>query len=139
MASNTFISLSDILMHRIFKTRPFTRWMRKNRMTDMQLREAVREMQDGLIDARLGGHLLKKRIPLPGKGKRGSARTIVATRLAGTWIFLVGFNKNERASISPDELQALQQIATVYLSLDSEQLQTLIDTDELSEVLHAAN
>jgi hypothetical protein len=139
MASNTFISLSDILMHRIFKTRPFTRWMRKNRMTDMQLREAVREMQDGLIDARLGGHLLKKRIALPGKGKRGSARTIVATRLAGTWIFLVGFNKNERASISPDELQALQQIATVYLSLDSEQLQTLIDTDELSEVLHAAN
>jgi hypothetical protein len=126
-------------MHRIFKTRPFTRWMRKNRMTDMQLREAVREMQDGLIDARLGGHLLKKRIALPGKGKRGSARTIVATRLAGTWIFLVGFNKNERASISPDELQALQQIATVYLSLDSEQLQTLIDTDELSEVLHAAN
>jgi hypothetical protein len=113
--------------------------MRKNRMTDMQLREAVREMQNGLIDARLGGHLLKKRIALPGKGKRGSARTIVATRLAGTWIFLVGFNKNERASISPDELQALQQIATVYLSLDSEQLQTLINTDELSEVLHAAN
>lgn len=105
----------------------------------MQLREAVREMQDGLIDARLGGHLLKKRIALPGKGKRGSARTIVATRLSGTWIFLIGFNKNERDSISPDELEALQQIATLYLSLDSMQLQTLMQTDELSEVPHATN
>ncbi|HWS40871.1 MAG TPA: type II toxin-antitoxin system RelE/ParE family toxin [Arenimonas sp.] len=126
-------------MLRIFKTRPFRRWMHKNRLSDMQLREAVREMQDGLIDARLGGHLLKKRIALPGKGKRGSARTIVATRLSGTWIFLIGFNKNERDSISPDELEALQQIATLYLSLDSMQLQTLMQTDELSEVPHATN
>ncbi len=113
--------------------------MHKNRLSDMQLRDAVREMQDGLIDARLGGHLLKKRIALPGKGKRGSARTIVATRLSGTWIFLIGFNKNERDSISPDELEALQQIATLYLSLDSMQLQILMQTDELSEVPHATN
>ena len=139
MAFDTTISLSGILMHRIFKTRPFTRWMRKNRMTDMQLREAVREMQDGLIDARLGGHLLKKRIALPSKGKRGSARTIVATRLTGTWIFLIGFNKNEQATINPEELEALQQTAKAYLSLDCEQLQTLLQTDELSEVPHAAN
>ena len=126
-------------MPRIFKTRPFRRWMRKNRLTDTQLRDAVREMQDGLIDARLGGHLLKKRIALPSKGKRGSARTIVATRLSGTWIFLIGFNKNERDNIDPDELEALQQIAALYLSLDSTQLQPLIQTDELSEVPHATN
>jgi hypothetical protein len=109
-------------MPRIFTTRPFRRWMGKNRLTNTQLREAVREMQDGLIDARLGGHLLKKRIAL-----------------SGTWIFLIGFNKNERDNIDPDELEALQQIAALYLSLDSTQLQTLIQTDELSEVPHATN
>ena len=113
--------------------------MRKNGLEDRQLREAVKEMQDGLIDARLGGHLLKKRIALPGKGKRGSARTIVATRLSGIWIFLIGFNKNEQTTIHPEELEALQQIAKAYLSLDYGQLQLLLLTDELSEVPHATN
>jgi len=126
-------------LYRIFKTRPFARWMRKNRLTDTSLRKAVREMQDGLIDARLGGHLLKKRIALPGQGKRGSARSIVATRMAGVWVFLFGFNKNERDSLDPDELEALRGIAEIYLSLDAAQLDLLARTDELSEVRHATN
>ena len=113
--------------------------MRKNRLTDACLRKAVREMQDGLIDARLGGHLLKKRIALPGQGKRGSARSIVATRMAGVWVFLFGFNKNERDSLDPDELEALRGIAEVYLSLDAAQLDILAQTDELSEVPHVPN
>lgn len=113
--------------------------MRRNRLTDASLRGAVREMQDGLIDARLGGHLLKKRLALPGQGKRGSARSIVATRLAGIWIFLYGFNKNERDSLDTDELEALRAIAGVYLSLDDGQLQTLLESEELTEVPHAPN
>lgn len=115
------------------------RWMRKNRLADACLREAVREMQNGLIDARLGGHLLKKRIALSGKGKRGSARTIVATRLSGIWIFLIGFNKNEQETIGPEELDALRQIANIYLALDNTQLQALIQTEVLCEVPHATN
>jgi hypothetical protein len=39
-------------------------------------------MAGGLIDADLGGHVVKKRVALPGQGKRGGARTIVATKLA---------------------------------------------------------
>ena len=113
--------------------------MRKSLVTDMQLCNAVREMQDGLIDARLGGHLLKKRIALSGRGKRSSARTIVATRLSGTWIFLIGFNKNEQATIQPDELEALHKIAELYLSLDAMQMLKLTQTNELIEVPHATN
>jgi hypothetical protein len=113
--------------------------MQRNRVTDSQLRNAVREMQAGLIDARLGGYLLKKRIALSGKGKRGAARTIVATRLAGLWIFLIGFNKNAQESIEPRELEALRHIAESYLSLDNAELQTLIQSNELSEVPHAKN
>jgi len=126
-------------LYRIFKTRPFARWMRKNRLKDTSLRKAVREVQDGLIDARLGGTLLKQRITLPGHGKRGSARSIVATRMAGVWVFLFGFNKNERDSLDPDELEALRGIAEIYLSLDAAQLDLLARTDELSEVRHATN
>ena len=69
----------------------------------------------------------------------GSARSIVATRMAGVWVFLFGFNKNERDSLDPDELEALRGVAEVYLSLDAAQLDLLARTDELSEVRHATN
>ena len=54
--------------------------MRKSGLSDDALSAAVSEMASGLVDADLGGYLVKKRVPLPGKGKRGGARTIVATK-----------------------------------------------------------
>ncbi|WP_369806209.1 type II toxin-antitoxin system RelE/ParE family toxin [Stutzerimonas balearica] len=42
-------------MNRVFKTRHFSRWMRKTELTDEALCGAVREMAQGLIDADLGG------------------------------------------------------------------------------------
>ena len=64
---------------RVFKTRFFSRWMRKTELTDSALCRAVAEMAQGLIDADLGGGVVKKRIGLAGRGKRGGARTLVAT------------------------------------------------------------
>ena len=62
-------------------------------------------MMQGLVDADLGGHVVKKRIALPGRGKRGGARTIVATRMTDRWFFLFGFSKNERSDIDKDEMK----------------------------------
>jgi hypothetical protein len=45
------------------------------------LRVAVEETAAGLIDADLGGRVYKKRVPLPGRGKRGGARTLIGTDL----------------------------------------------------------
>lgn len=58
-------------MIRIFKTKAFTRWTRKNGLSDDALRQAVAEMENGLIDADLGGGVVKKRVATPGQGKRG--------------------------------------------------------------------
>lgn len=69
--------------------------MRKAGLTDDALCEAVSEMVQGLIDADLGGHVVKKRVALPGQGKCGGARTIVATKLAGRWFFLYGLAKTD--------------------------------------------
>ncbi len=69
-------------MRRVFKTRHFSRWLRKSDLTDAALCAAVSEMVAGLIDAEWGGDVLKKRVALPGRGKRGGARTLVATRKA---------------------------------------------------------
>src|SRR5690606_1307676 len=81
---------------RIFRTRTFSRWMRHSGLTDSALRQAVFEMAQGLYDADLGGRVVKKRIALPGQGKRSGARTIVATTMAERWFFLYGFRKNEQ-------------------------------------------
>jgi len=53
--------------------------MRKTELSDQALCDAVSEMERGLIDADLGGGVVKKRVPLPGRGKRGGTRTLVAT------------------------------------------------------------
>lgn len=121
-------------MRRVFRTRTFTRWMKKTGLTDDDLCVAVAEMIGGLVDADLGGHVVKKRVALPGRGKRGGARTIVATKMADRWFFLYGFGKNERASIDKDELKVLQEVAKELLEFDDRQLATALSAGEIVEV-----
>jgi len=121
-------------MNRVFRTRTFTRWMRKAGLADAALCYAVDEMARGLVDADLGGHVMKKRVALPGQGKSGGARTIVATRLADRWFFLFGFEKNERANIDRDELKALQEMAHELLRFDDKQLETALAAGEIVEI-----
>jgi len=85
--------------------------MRKTELTDQALCQAVEEMARGLIDADLGGGVVKKRVGLAGRGKRGGARTLVATNKGSRWFFVFGFEKNERANITDKELEALRSIA----------------------------
>lgn len=119
---------------RVFKTRAFCRSMKRSALTDSALWAAVVEMSQGLIDADLGGHVVKKRVALPGQGKRGGARTIVATKLAERWFFLYGFSKNERSNIDKDELRALQEVAKELLSFDDRQLGIALQAGEIVEV-----
>lgn len=123
-------------MERIFKTKTFSRWMSKSALTDSALCEAVSEMTAGLIDADLGGNVLKKRVALPGKGKSGGARTIVATKQGNHWFFIFGFNKNERSNISREELKALQEIATEHLEFSNQQLKKALTTGKIEEVFN---
>lgn len=123
-------------MRRVFKTRHFSRWLRKSEVTDAVLCAAVDEMQAGLIDAELGGDVVKKRVALPGRGKRGGARTLVATRKGSRWFFVFGFEKNERSNITPTELEALQTLASALLEMSSAQLDTAVEDGTLQEICH---
>jgi hypothetical protein len=93
-----------------------------------------RNTQAGLIDADLGGHVVKKRVALSGRGKRGGARTLLAYRLRDRAIFVYGFTKNERENISGRELKALKRLAAVYLGFDARQLEKAKSEEELIEV-----
>jgi len=108
--------------------------MRKAGLADQSLCQAVSEMSQGLIDADLGGNVVKKRVPLPGRGKRGGARTIVATNRGDRWFFLYGFEKNERANIDKDEIKALQELAAEYLAIDDQGIELAVSSGKLMEV-----
>jgi len=124
-------------VRRVFKTRYFSRWMRKTELTDKVLCLAIAEMERGLIDAELGGGLVKKRVPLPGRGKSGSTRTLLATNRQSLWFFVFGFEKNERANVSPRELEALKALASDLLSLSSTDLDSQVASQVLEEICHA--
>jgi hypothetical protein len=118
----------------MFKTRTFARWSRKAQVSDKALLKAIAEMAAGLIDADLGGSVYKKRVPLPGRGKSGGARILVATRHVNRWFLLYGFGKNEQANIDDRELAALQKLANALLSMTSAQLEHAVAERELVEI-----
>ena len=123
-------------MRRVFKTRHFTRWMRKTELTDSALCRAISEMAAGLVDADLGGGVVKKRVALPGRGKSGSARTLLATNKASRWFFVFGFEKNEKDNISTTELEVLQRIAADLLKLNINELAEHVSSAALKEICH---
>ncbi len=105
-------------------------------MADVALCVAVTEMERGLIDADLGGGVLKKRVALPGRGKSGSTRTLVATNKGTRWFFVFGFEKNVRAGIDDRELEALRALAADLLKLSVAQLGDAVEQKALEEICH---
>ncbi len=118
---------------RIYKTKWFHRWAAREGLTDSTLQVAVMEMANGLADA-LGGHVYKKRIGLPGRGKRGGARTLIAFRHGERAIYLYGYPKNERTNIGSRELEALRLLAAQLLSYNDQDIEKAISAGELIEV-----
>lgn len=123
-------------MRRVFKTKAFQSQIKKSALTDSVLCKAVLEMERGLIDADLGGGIVKKRVALPGAGKSGGARALLATNRVDRWFFVFGFKKNERANVSPEELAALKMFAKDLLSLTAGELQQALTAAELKEICH---
>ena len=117
-------------------TRSFSRWLGKTDLAVEALCKAIEEMERGLVDAKLGGGIVKKRIALPGRGKRGSTSTLVATNSLDRWFFVFGFEKNDRDNIDAKELKALKALAADLLHLSVTQIQNVVATNRLQEICH---
>ena len=68
----------------IFKTKAFSKWAEDEGLPDELLKLAVNEIEQGLVDAKLGGNLYKKRIATSSKGKSGGFRTLLAFKMDET-------------------------------------------------------
>jgi hypothetical protein len=89
----------------------------------------------GLIDADLGGLLIKQRVARPGQGKRGGFRLLVGFGPHRS-VFLFGFAKNERENIEDAELKTLREIAGSFLKANDEQIAQALKDGTLIEVQH---
>jgi hypothetical protein len=120
----------------IFKTKWFTRFARREGIADQSLRAAIERADQGLIDADLGGGLIKQRVARSGRGRSGGYRMIVGYHVKDRAIFLLGFAKNERENIEDDELLSLRNLAEKWLIADAARIQKELELGNLQEVNH---
>jgi hypothetical protein len=113
---------------RIFKLKYFNKWAIKHDLTDALLKNAVEEIEHGIIDANLGGNLYKKRISTKGRGKSGSARTILAYTHSNKTFYLYAFEKSDKDNITKNEKIALQELGNFYLKLNDKELLSRIES-----------
>lgn len=120
---------------RVFKNKSFARFCRKARITDAVLCGAVDAASRGLIDADLGGGVIKQRIARHGEGKSGGFRTIILFRICERAFFVHGFAKNERDNIRDDELDAFKMLAAMMMAYGDDALDKAIENGTLTEVM----
>ena len=134
--SVTLYAVNDIRKKRmrVFKNKPFARFARKNEISDEELCNTVDGADRGLIDADLGGGVIKQRVARRGAGKSGGFRTILVFRVRELAIFVHGFAKSEVENIRPDELSALKKLAFEMLAYRGDALEKAIASGALMEV-----
>ena len=117
-----------------FKTKAFARFAKREGLADAALREAVRRAETGLVDADLGGGVIKQRIAREGGGRSAGFRTIVLFRRRELAFFVYGFAKSDRENLRPDELAAFRLLADRYLGLDEAGLRAAQSIGAIIEV-----
>lgn len=112
----------------------FERFARKERLADSALRQAVQRVESGLIDADLGGGVIKQRVVRPGKGKSGGYRTLILFRRGDRAIFAFGSAKSAQANISKADLRLLKHSAAEALGWSGDELDRLVASGTLVEI-----
>ena len=118
----------------VLTTKWFARFARREKITDAMLCEAVARAQKGIVDADLGGNVLKQRIARKGEGRSGGYRTILLFRIGERAIFAYGFAKNAQDNIDKAELEAFRILAAELLEYDEDRIGKALDAGALLEV-----
>jgi hypothetical protein len=119
---------------RISKNKPFARFARKAGLSDEELRSAIDSAERGLVDADLGGGVLKQRIARPGGGKSGGFRAIILFRSGERAFFIHGFVKNDQGNIRDEELAAFKMLAAQLLSYGDAAIAAALTAGALMEI-----
>jgi hypothetical protein len=119
---------------RIFKTKLFAKFARRERIADPALTDAVERAGKGQVDAELGGGVIKQRVARVGQGRSGGYRTLIAYRSESISVFMFGFAKNEMDNIDDKQLATLQNAAATWLKANEAQIAKALADGGLLEV-----
>ncbi len=121
---------------RILKTKVFAKDAESHNLNDAALRQAVMEVRHGLVDAALGGNLVKRRLPISGRGKSSGLRMILAYKASANNVFCIYlFAKNETENLTSPHLQQLKKMAKFLLSIEDREVEKALETGLLQEVI----
>ncbi len=87
-----------------------------------------------MIDADLGGGLIKQRVARAGGGKSGGYRSLIIFRGGERAVFVFGFPKNRKANLDATELKAFRAAAKIVLGLTQAQIDREVHGERLIEV-----
>lgn len=119
---------------RIFKNLWFSRFAEREGIEDEELKAVVTQLEEGQINANLGGGVYKQRIARQGAGKSGGYRVIVFFRSGVRAFFVYGFAKSERDNISDTELRYFKKNAKTDLGLTDDHIQERLKKGTLQEI-----
>lgn len=95
----------------VYKSKPFARFARKAGIPDADLWNSARLANQGVVDADLGGGVIKQRIARAGEGKSGGSRSIILFKMNDRAVFVHGFEKKDKANIGQGDLMAFRSLA----------------------------
>ena len=119
---------------RILLLKTFARFQKRERIDDEALSDAIARAERGLIDADLGGGVIKQRIARAGEGKSGGSRSIILFRQGSRAVYVYGFEKKDRANIKADEIEAFKELAVVILGYSEAKLARRVEDGALLAV-----
>ena len=119
---------------RVFKTKWFSRYARKESIDDDKLAEAIREVEKGQIDAVLGGGLIKKRVARDGGGKSGGYRSLIAYKSETRCLFLYCFAKNDFDNIEDDDLKEYKKFSQKFLGFNDTEIAFALENGTIQEI-----
>jgi hypothetical protein len=119
----------------VYKTKSFGRFARRARVSDDDLWQTATLVNEGSIDADLGGGVVKQRMSRAGQGKSGSFRSIILFRFQGRAVFVHGFEKKDVGNIRANELEAFKELADVILGYSETEMAKRVADGALIEIL----
>ena len=113
--------------HRVFKSAWFAKAVRKARISDDELCQAIQQVLIGQCDD-LGGGVYKKRL------SKNQYRSIILSRSGTYWIFEYIFAKSDRANIDSGDLDDFRKLAKAYAALSTSQIEGFVVRGDLLEI-----
>ena len=121
-------------MIRVFKTKSFKRWSKKENISDTVWIDVVKKVECGNLGVNLGGGCFKKRVAKGCKGKRGGYRIILVFKQENRAVFIFGYSKKDRQNIDEEEREAFKRLAKIYLSISTVDIEKMCASRKLWEI-----